>query len=123
MKLTDILNKLGVDENNKDLSFLVLYFCKERVSDIADDVDTALTKAYEDIPDDINNLLISKFMDHISNCADNIFFSELNYYFENDVEFLAELLNKDKKFILDTVTEFAKDYLKYHNIKVLEEGN
>ena len=122
MLLPDILKKFAIDENNKELEYLVIYFAKESVMDMASDIAKACDKVYDDIPDEYSNLVIAKFLGHLENLHSSNHFSSLSYEFDSDVEFLAELLGVDKEFLLDTVTDFAVDYLKYHNIK-LEEDN
>lgn len=121
MLLTDILKKFVIDENNKELEYLVIYFTKESVTDMASDIAKAYDKVYADIPDEYSNLVIAKFLSHLENLHSSNHFSSLNYEFDSDVEFLANQLGVDSKFLLDTVTVFAVDYLKYHNIKI-EEG-
>ena len=38
MLLIDILKKFTIDENNKELEYLVIYFVKESVMDMASDI-------------------------------------------------------------------------------------
>ena len=121
MLLTDILKKFAIDENNKELEYLVIYFTKESITDMASDIAKACDKVYDDIPDEYSNLVIAKFLSHLESLHSSNHFSSLSYEFDSDVEFLANQLGVDSKLLLDIVTNFAVDYLKYHNIKI-EEG-
>lgn len=120
MKVTDIANKLGVEG---DLKLYVIYFCKERILDLAETKSLGRIVGLVDseIPDAMKNSLTWKFLRHLVLAHGDSVFSKLSRDFDEDVKFLAKLLNVESISLMKEIDDFAKAYLKLHKVKLKVE--